>query len=45
VAECREGVGGPEEDGEEEGSVIHMRWDFVATSFATVCASVENGVT
>lgn len=35
VAVWREGVGGPEETG-ETGSVIHMRWDLVATSLATV---------
>jgi len=35
VTECKEGVGGPDELG-ETGSVIHIRWDFVATSFATV---------
>ena len=44
VALWRDGVGGPEEEG-ETGSVIHMRWLFVATSLATVCAKVESGVT
>lgn len=44
VAVCSEGVGGPDEEG-EIGSVIHIRCDFVATSFATVCASVDSGVT
>lgn len=44
VAECSEGVGGPDEEG-ETGSVIHIRCDFVATSFATVWARVESGVT
>ena len=44
VAECSDGVGGPDEEG-DTGSVIHMRWDLVATSFATVCARVESGVT
>ena len=39
VAACKEGVGGPEDEG-EMGSVIHILCDFVATSFATVCASV-----
>ena len=44
VAECSDGVGGPDEDG-ETGSVIHILCDFVATSFATVWARVESGVT
>ena len=44
VAECKDGVGGPEEEG-ETGSVIHILCDFVATSFATVCARVDSGVT
>lgn len=44
VAVCKDGVGGPDEDG-EMGSVIHMRCDFVATSLATVWARVDNGVT
>lgn len=38
------GVGGPDEEGEGL-STIHMRCDLVATSFATVCASVEKGFT
>ena len=45
VAECRDGVGGPDEDGDAAGSVIHILCDFVATSLATVWASVEKGVT
>jgi hypothetical protein len=36
----RAGVGGPEDEGEGE-STTHMRWERVATSLATVCASVE----
>ena len=44
VAVWRDGVGGPEETG-ETGSVIHIRWDLVATSLATVWARVERGVT
>lgn len=44
VAEWMDGVGGPEEAG-DAGSVIHKRWDLVATSFATVYARVECGVT
>ena len=35
VAEWREGVGGPDEKG-DAGSVTHIRWLFVATSFAMV---------
>jgi hypothetical protein len=35
----RAGVGGPEEEGEGL-STTHMRWERVATSFATVWASV-----
>lgn len=35
-----EGVGGPEDAG-DGASTIHMRWERVATSFATVCARVE----
>lgn len=34
------GVAGLDGEGEED-STIHMRWDLVATSFATVCANVE----
>lgn len=37
------GVGGPEEAGDGV-STTHIRWERVATSLATVCASVENGV-
>lgn len=37
-ADC--GVAGAEEDGEGL-SVTHMRWEVVATSFATVWARVE----
>jgi hypothetical protein len=44
LAECNEGVGGPELDG-DTGSVIHILCDLVATSLATVCARVERGVT
>jgi hypothetical protein len=44
VAGWAEGVGGPDEDG-EAGSVTHNRWLFVATSLATVCANVLDGVT
>lgn len=44
VAVCVSGVVGPEEDG-EAGSVIHNRWLFVATSLATVWASVLSCVT
>lgn len=44
VAVCRDGVGGPDEDG-EIGSVTQRRWLFVATSLATTCASVFIGVT
>lgn len=44
VAGCIDGVGGPLEDG-DTGSVIHILWLFVATSFATVWASVLIGVT
>lgn len=44
VAGVRAGVGGPEEDG-DGSSTIHMRWERVATSFATVWASVEKGLT
>jgi len=36
------GVGGPEDAGEGV-STIHMRWERVATSFATVWARVEYG--
>lgn len=39
-----EGVVGAEWDGEAD-STTHMRCEFVATSFATVCASVEYGFT
>lgn len=38
------GVEGPEEAGESV-STTHMRWERVATSFATVWASVLNGFT
>jgi hypothetical protein len=38
-AGCRAGVEGPEEEGEGL-STTHMRWERVATSFATVWASV-----
>lgn len=38
------GVAGPVGEGEVE-STTHMRCDLVATSFATVCASVEKGLT
>lgn len=38
------GVGGFVEAG-EEGSVTHIRCDFVAASLAIVCASVEFGFT
>lgn len=34
------GVAGAEGDG-EAASTTHIRWDRVATSFATVCARVE----
>ena len=44
VAGWIDGVGGPLEDG-DIGSVIHILWLFVATSFATVCAKVLIGVT
>lgn len=44
VAVCRDGVGGPEDEG-ETGSVIHRRWLLVATSLATMCANVFIGVT
>lgn len=44
VAGWIDGVGGPLDSG-ETGSVIHIRWLFVATSLATVCASVLMGVT
>ena len=44
VADEREGVGGPEDDG-DMGSVIQSRWLLVATSFATECARVFMGVT
>jgi hypothetical protein len=37
------GVGGPDDAGDGV-STTHIRWERVATSFATVCASVENGV-
>ena len=43
MAECKDEVGGPEELG-DIGSVIHILWDFVATSLATVCARVDRGV-
>lgn len=35
-----DGVGGPEDAG-EGASTIHIRWERVATSLATVCARVE----
>lgn len=38
------GVAGAEGDGEEP-STTHILCDFVATSFAVVCASVEEGLT
>lgn len=38
------GVAGAEGDGDDD-STTHMRWDLVATSLATVCASVEYGLT
>lgn len=40
----RAGVLGAEDAGDAD-STSHMRWEWVATSFATVCASVEYGVT
>jgi hypothetical protein len=36
----RRGVAGALGDGDAD-STTHMRWDFVATSFATVCPRVE----
>ena len=44
MAEFNDGVGGPDEKG-DEGSVIQSRWLFVATSFATEWARVFMGVT
>lgn len=44
VAGWAKGVGGPEDEG-ETGSVTHIRWLLVATSFATVWARVLSGVT
>ena len=44
VAGWVKGVGGPDDDG-DTGSVTHMRWLLVATSFATVWARVLSGVT
>lgn len=44
VAVWRDGVGGPDEEG-EIGSVTQRRWLFVATSLATMCARVFMGVT
>lgn len=38
------GVAGCEGDGEAD-STTHIRWERVATSRATVCASVEYGLT
>jgi hypothetical protein len=38
------GVAGVEGDGEDV-STTHMRCDFVATNLATVCASVDCGLT
>ena len=38
------GVAGPDGEGDAD-STTHMRWDLVATSFATVWASVEYGLT
>lgn len=38
------GVGGLDGEGEDD-STIHIRWDLVATNFATVCANVEYGLT
>lgn len=38
------GVEGPDEAG-DGASTTHMRWERVATSFATVCASVLYGFT
>lgn len=38
------GVAGTEEAGEAD-STIHMRWERVATSLATVWANVEDGLT
>ena len=38
------GVAGAEGEGEAD-STTHMRCDLVATSLATVCASVEYGLT
>jgi hypothetical protein len=43
IAGVAAGVGGPEDAGDGV-STTHMRWERVATSLATVCASVENGV-
>ena len=44
LAGWRAGVEGPEEAGDGV-STTHMRWERVATSFATVCASVLKGLT
>lgn len=41
---ARSGVAGAEGEGEAD-STTHMRWAWVATSFATVCARVEYGLT
>lgn len=41
---CTPGEGGTLEPG-DGASTIHMRCERVAQSFATVCASVEKGVT
>lgn len=43
-AGVRAGVGGPEDDG-DGSSTIHIRCERVATSFATVWARVDKGLT
>jgi hypothetical protein len=43
IAGVAAGVGGPEDAGDGV-STTHIRWERVATSLATVCARVENGV-
>jgi hypothetical protein len=44
VAGPRAGVGGPDDEGDGL-STTHIRWERVATSFATVCARVLYGLT
>lgn len=44
MAGAVDGVAGADGEG-DAASTTHIRWDLVATSFATVCARVEYGLT